>query len=148
MRSGAEISSEPIEPSNRKVGGERSRCYRRSRSAADHVNLCLELQGAAAGDRHLNAGSERSARPPDARLFDTEREQPSSGEHVSARSTSAALASDEGEDLSGLDVSEGKAFDGVEVCVVGRCSTGQFAPETSTRPRQDPATGRSSRPPR
>ena len=89
------------------------------RSAADHVNLCLELQGAAAGDRHLNAGGERSARPPDARLFDTEREQPSSGEHVSARRTSAALASDEGEDLSGLDVSEGKAFDGVEICVVG-----------------------------
>ena len=55
----------------------------------------------------------------DARLFDTEREQPSSGEHVSARRTSAALASDEGEDLSGLDVSEGKAFDGVDVCVVG-----------------------------
>ncbi len=102
--------SEPIEPSNRKVRGERSRCHRRTRSAADHVNLCLELQGAAAGDRHLNAGGERSARPPDARLFDPEREQPSSGEHVSARRTSAALASDEGEDLSGLDVSEGKAL--------------------------------------
>ena len=83
------------------------------------MNLCLELQGAAAGDRHLNAGGERSARPPVACLFDTEREQPSSGEHVSARRTSAALASDECEDLSGLDVSEGGAFDDVEVCVVG-----------------------------